>query len=183
MRFRLKVHTQRKRNGCVPIASRATKKLYKGSMQRITISLDGPLAEAFDALTAEQGYASRSEAVRDLVRAAVDGRTVTTNETGECMAVLSYVYDHHQRALVMRLLDLSHDHHELIISTTHVHLDHDSCLESMMLRGPAAQVRTLADRVRAERGVRLGTLNIISAAAAGTAHDAMAHATPASRAA
>ncbi len=140
-------------------------------MDRITISLDGSLAVAFDALTAEQGYASRSEAVRDLVRAAVDARMLAKSETGECMATLSYVYDHHQRALVMRLLDISHDHHALIVSTTHVHLDHNACLESVMLRGPTAQVRALADHIRAERGVRFGALNVISATAARAGHD------------
>ena len=135
-------------------------------MHRITISLDGPLADAFDALTHEQGYASRSEAVRDLVRTAVDARAVAAAATGECVANLSYVYDHHQRALTNRLLDIGHAHHGLIVSTTHVHLDHDGCLESMMLRGPASEVRAFADRVRAERGVRFGTLNLISAGAA-----------------
>lgn len=134
-------------------------------MHRITISLDGPLADAFDALTRDQGYASRSEAVRDLVRAAVDARAVSAGEAGDCVATLSYVYDHHARALVLRLLDISHDHHALIVSTTHVHLDHDSCLETMMLRGPVAAVRALAERVRAERGVRFGALNLISASA------------------
>lgn len=140
-------------------------------MHRITISLEGPLAESFDALTAEQGYASRSEAVRDLVRVAVDARAVSVGETGECVANLSYVYDHHARVLVTRLLDIQHAHHALIVSTTHVHLDHDGCLESMMLRGPVTEVRALAERVRAERGVRFGALNLISAAAAGRAAD------------
>jgi len=134
-------------------------------MHRITISLDGPLADAFDALTHEQGYASRSEAVRDLVRAAVDTRAVAAEETGECVANLSYVYDHHQRALVTKLLDIGHAHHALIVSTTHVHLDHDGCLESMMLRGPTSEVRAFAERVRAERGLRFGALNLISAGA------------------
>ncbi len=134
-------------------------------MHRITISLDGPLADAFDALTQREGYASRSEAVRDLVRAAVDARTVAATEQGECVANLSYVYDHHARALVTRLLDIGHAHHGLIVSTTHVHLDHDGCLESMMLRGPASEVRALADCVRAERGVRFAMINLISAAA------------------
>ena len=138
----------------------------KRVVQRLTISLDGPLADAFDALTVDQGYASRSEAVRDLVRAAVDANAVASTEKGECVANLSYVYDHHARALVTRLLDISHAHHALIVSTTHVHLDHHGCLESMMLRGPVSEVRAFAERVRAERGVRFGTLNLISAAAA-----------------
>ncbi len=147
-------------------------------MHRITVSLEGPLAEAFDALAADQGYASRSEAVRDLVRTAVDARAVAASEEGECVANLSYVYDHHARALVTKLLDISHAHHALIVSTTHVHLDHDGCLESMMLRGPASEVRAFADRVRAERGVRFGTLNLISAGAAHRSREEAAHRHP-----
>ena len=93
-------------------------------------------------------------------------RAVAATEAGECVASLSYVYNDHQRALMTKLLDIGHAHHALIYSTTHVHLDHDGCLERMMLRGPASEVRAFAERVRAERGVRFGALNPISAGAA-----------------
>ncbi|WP_411288319.1 nickel-responsive transcriptional regulator NikR [Phenylobacterium sp.] len=130
-------------------------------MQRVTISLDESLAEAFDALSGEQGYTSRSEAVRDLVRKAIEARRVE-HADGVCVANLSYVYDHHVRALAQRLIDIGHRHHDLIIATTHVHLDHDHCLESVLLKGPVGAVRALADAVRAERGVRFGELNLVS---------------------
>lgn len=130
-------------------------------MQRVTVSLEEDLAEAFDALAAEQGYGSRSEAVRDLVRRAIAERRDEAAD-GDCVANLSYVYNHHVRALAQRLTEISHAHHDQVVATFHVHLDHDHCLESMMLKGPTARVRALADAIRAERGVRFGQLNLIA---------------------
>ncbi len=132
-------------------------------MQRVTISIDDDLARAFDGLTRDRGYASRSEAVRDLVRQAVDaarhdvGRAATP-----CIASLSYVYDYRVRALAARLLELRHAHHDLVVATTNVILDHASSLETVVLKGAAAAVRALADTVRAERGVRFGAVNLVS---------------------
>lgn len=133
-------------------------------MQRVTISLDNELATAFDALVKARGYTSRSEAMRDLARRAVDEQRVETTGDGACIANLSYVFDHHLRDLSQRLTAIEHDHHELVVSTTHVHLDHDTCLESAILRGPINAVRALANEVQAERGVRFGALNLISRA-------------------
>lgn len=133
-------------------------------MERFTISLDQRLADAFEALIAQRGYHSRSEAVRDLLRnelersRAADGR----QEQGECIASLSYVFDHHERELTKRLAALMHDHHRLCVSTMHVHLDHDDCLECTVLRGPAAEVRRFAEKTIAESGVRHGSLNLVS---------------------
>jgi CopG family nickel-responsive transcriptional regulator len=130
-------------------------------MQRVTVSLDEELAAAFDALAADQGYASRSEAVRDLVRKAITDRREQAVE-GDCVANLSYVYNHHVRDLAQRLTELSHAHHDQVVATFHIHLDHDHCLESVMLKGPTGEVRALADAIRAERGVRFGQLNLIA---------------------
>ena len=131
-------------------------------MQRVTVSLDEAIAAAFDALALEQGYASRSEAVRDLVRRAVDDRRLQQTGDRLCVANVSFVYDHHVRSLAQRLMALQHDHHDLVISTTHVHLDHAICLESVLLKGPIDDVRTLADGIQAERGVRFGAVNLVS---------------------
>ena len=131
-------------------------------MQRLTISVDDDLAASFDALVAARGYTSRSEAMRDLVRRALDDKRVEAGGNAPCIANLSYVFDHHLRDLSQRLTEIEHDHHELVVSTTHVHLDHDTCLESAILRGPIDAVRALANAVQAERGVRFGALNLIS---------------------
>lgn len=129
-------------------------------MQRVTISLDDALASDFDEQLKSQGYVSRSEAVRDLVRGAVESRRLQ-GDGGHCVANLSYVYNHHTRALAERLNSLAHEHHELVVATTHVHLDHDECLETAILRGSVQAVRGFADRVQAERGVRFAELNLI----------------------
>ena len=100
--------------------------------------------------------------MRDLVRRALDDKRVEAGGNAPCIANLSYVFDHHLRDLSQRLTEIEHDHHELVVSTTHVHLDHDTCLESAILRGPIDAVRALANAVQAERGVRFGALNLIS---------------------
>ena len=131
-------------------------------MQRVTISIDEDLATEFDALIGEQGYQSRSEAMRDLVRQAVEARRLGGMDAGYSVASLSYVYDHHVRALAQRLVDIQHDHHDLVVATTHVHLDHASCLETSILKGSTRAVRTLSDLIQAERGVRFAKINMIS---------------------
>lgn len=131
-------------------------------MQRVTVSLDVEIAPLFDQVVRDQGYQSRSEAVRDLVRQAVDARRLEAVAGRHCVANLSYVYNHRTRALAQRLLDMQHAHHDLVVSTTHVILDHLSSFETMILKGPTDAVRALADAIRAERGVRFGAINLIS---------------------
>lgn len=131
-------------------------------MQRVTVSLDAEIAPLFDQIVREQGYQSRSEAVRDLVRQAVEVRRLESSTGVECVANLSYIYNHRTRALAQRLLDMQHEHHDLVVSTTHVILDHASSFETMILKGPTQKVRALADAIRAERGVRFGLINLVS---------------------
>jgi CopG family transcriptional regulator, nickel-responsive regulator len=131
-------------------------------MQRVTFSLDEDIAVDFDDLVRAQGYQSRSEAVRDLIRREVDSSRLQQTGDNLCVANLSYVYDHHTRALAGRLVALQHAHHELVVSTTHVHLDHDNCLESTILKGPIDAVRSLTDSIKAERGVHFATTNLVS---------------------
>lgn len=130
-------------------------------MQRITISLEDGLADALDSFLRERGYQSRSEGVRDLVREAMTRQHHKTSDQAHSVANLSYIYSHRVRSLASRLSDMQHAHHDLIASTTLVHLDHDYSLESVMLKGPTISIRTFADKVRAERGVRSGMLNVV----------------------
>jgi CopG family transcriptional regulator, nickel-responsive regulator len=134
-------------------------------VERFTISIDEDLARAFDELIARRGYHNRSEAVRDLLR----GHLETERQSGKagaegayCVANLSYVYNHHERELAERLTELQHGHHDLTVATLHAHLDHDNCLESVILKGPTETVRAFADALTAERGVRHGNLNVVS---------------------
>ena len=131
-------------------------------MDRFTISLDETLAVEFDRWIAQRGYANRSEAVRDLLRAELERSHLARDEATHCIACLSYVFNHHERDLSERLTSLQHDHHDLTVSTMHAHLDHESCLETVILRGETRAVVGFADTVCAERGVRHGKLNLIS---------------------
>jgi CopG family nickel-responsive transcriptional regulator len=131
-------------------------------MDRFTISLDAKLASAFDDLIRSRGYATRSEAVRDVLRTHLQHDREQHDSKGTCVANLSYVYNHHERELAERLTNIQHAHHDLTISTMHAHLDHDQCLETVMLRGTVQQVRRFSQEIIAERGVRHGQLNLVS---------------------
>jgi CopG family nickel-responsive transcriptional regulator len=131
-------------------------------MERFTISLDEALAQQFDALIAARGYSSRSEAVRDLIRGAIEGDRQRDPPSGHCVGNLSYVFNHHQRELAERLTGLQHEHHDLTVAAMHSHLDHENCLESVILKGPTAAVRQFADALMAQSGVRHGQLNVIA---------------------
>jgi CopG family nickel-responsive transcriptional regulator len=131
-------------------------------MERITMSIDEALAKEFDAVIAKRGYGSRSEAMRDLLRREVESDRIKYDARARCVASLSYVYNHRQRALAERLTAAQHEHHDLVVSTMHVHLDHEHFLETTVLTGPTAAVYGIADRIKAERGVRHSAINLIT---------------------
>jgi CopG family nickel-responsive transcriptional regulator len=131
-------------------------------MQRVTISIEESLAETFDELVLETRYQNRSEAIRDLMRQAVEERRLGTAPGAFCIASLSYVYDYRRRDIAGRLARIAHDNHDLVVSTTQVPLDHETCFASTILKGSTSAVRSLADRIRAERGVRFTDINLIS---------------------
>lgn len=133
-------------------------------MKRLTMSLDDDLAHAFEALVHERGYQNRSEAFRDLLRHDLGEVRRAERPDGPCIATLSYLYNHHQRQLAMRLTDMQHDHHELTISSTHAHLDHDHCIETVILRGCTDKVQAFAQAVIAQPGVSHGHLHLVPVA-------------------
>jgi CopG family transcriptional regulator, nickel-responsive regulator len=139
-------------------------------MERFTISLDEKLAREFDRLIQARGYENRSEAVRDMIRRELETKRLASGEAPYCVANLSYIYNHHERELSERLTSLQHGQHNLVISTMHAHLDHDNCLETVILRGPTKAVRRFANAISAERGVRHGTLNLVAADAENVGH-------------
>ena len=134
-------------------------------MQRLTLSVDDELVAALDRHMRKRRYASRSEALRDILReaAARDRLEPPGKDDGFCIATLAYVYDHETRDLGRRLTRAQHHHHDLQVATLHVHLDHESCLEVSVLRGPAREVQALADDTVSQRGVRHGQLHIVPA--------------------
>ncbi len=130
-------------------------------MQRITITIDDDLLETIDKISAQRGYASRSETLRDLVRDAVTRAQPTIDGEARCYAALAYVYEHETRDLSRRLTTAQHDHHDLSVSTLHVHIDGQDCLEVSVLKGKVDEIKTFADSVVTQRGVRFGNLHII----------------------
>ena len=126
---------------------------------RFGVSLDSDLLEKFDALCERQGCPSRSEALRDIIRDALVQDSLHS-ETADAAGVLSLIYDHHVRDLSRKLTERQHDAHGLIVTTLHVHLDHHNCLEILVLKGKAGELRELADQLRSIRGVTHGTFSI-----------------------
>jgi CopG family nickel-responsive transcriptional regulator len=131
-------------------------------MHRVTISLEHELAREFDRYAKLRGYQNRSEAVRDLVRQAVAQQRANADDKAPCVASLSYIYNHQERNLAQRLMSMQHEHHTLVISATHVHLDNEHSIETLILRGPTGAVQAFADELCVERGVRYGSINLVA---------------------
>jgi CopG family nickel-responsive transcriptional regulator len=138
-------------------------------MERITITIDDKLLATVDALVEKRGYPSRSEAIRELLREAAK-QDHAAEGRAPCVATLTYVYDHSIRDLSQRIVAAQHDHHDLSIATTHVHFDHDSCLEVAILRGRTDAIQKLADSLTAQRGVRHANLHLIPTNLSGHRH-------------
>ncbi|MBR8304735.1 MULTISPECIES: nickel-responsive transcriptional regulator NikR [Burkholderia cepacia complex] len=138
-------------------------------MQRITITIDDDLLETVDAMVAQRGYTSRSEAFRDLVRES-RAREPAGATDDQCIATLTYVYDHATRDLARRITQAHHDRHDLAVASMRVHLDHDSLLESSVLRGRVQDVQVFADSVGSQRGVRFARLHTIPVSIERTRH-------------
>jgi CopG family nickel-responsive transcriptional regulator len=130
-------------------------------VERVGVSFEPELLDDFDGLIEKRGYSSRSEAIRDLVRKALIESKVEEG-AGEVLGTLTYIYNHHEGDVNKRLLELQHGHHHEILFTTHVHMDHDMCLEVLIVKGPTKKVRELADSIRAIKGVKHGELVITS---------------------
>ena len=125
---------------------------------RFGVSLEKELLEKFDMLIKEKKYPNRSEAIRDLIRENLVKKEWI--EGKEVAGAITLVFDHHKRELVNTLTDVQHDFHILIISSQHIHLDHDNCFEIIVVRGKPIEVSELADKLRATTGVKYGSLSI-----------------------
>ena len=126
-------------------------------LARFGVSIDERLLQSFDALIARKGYVYRSEAIRDLIRAALID-DAWSQEDGETVGTVTLVYNHHTRDLADKLTDHQHSHHQAIISALHVHLDAHNCLEVVVVKGRAGEVRRLADELIGTKGVKHGKL-------------------------
>jgi CopG family nickel-responsive transcriptional regulator len=133
-------------------------------LSRIGVAIDTELLDKFDQLIARRGYTNRSEAFRDLIRDALVEKTWEAPES-RVVGTVTIVYDHHVRLLNEKLTDLQHEYYHHILSTLHVHLDHDNCLEVLVVRGRAGEVRKIADTLIATKGVKHGRLTLTTSGA------------------
>ncbi|MBV9503526.1 MAG: nickel-responsive transcriptional regulator NikR [Acidobacteriia bacterium] len=126
-----------------------------GDLARIGIAIPEELLEEFDRLIERRGYETRSEAVRDLVRKELVDE-ISASPNMEVYGTVTLIYDHHARLLLDKLTEIQHQHHGAIISSLHVHLDHDNCLEVILVRGKSTLVQKLANALIATKGVKHG---------------------------
>ncbi len=122
---------------------------------RIGVAINEELLERFDKLIEKRGYANRSEAFRDMIRNELVQEAWASPDV-DVFGTVMLVYDHHARLVTERLTELQHQFHSSIISTLHVHIDHDNCLEVILVRGKAQAVQSLAEALIATKGVKHG---------------------------
>ncbi|MDQ6419072.1 nickel-responsive transcriptional regulator NikR [Paenibacillus sp. LHD-117] len=131
----------------------------KDELVRFGVSFPAPLIGQFDRFIEEQGYQNRSEAIRDLARKALlEPARLSGDEF--VAGTIVVVYDHHVRELPVVLMDIQHDYHHDIVSNMHVHLNHDQCLEVIVVRGRMEQLRQLHERIQIQKGVSYAELSV-----------------------
>ena len=135
-----------------------------GQLSRIGVAIDSELLEKFDKLIEGRGYTNRSEAFRDLIREELVQKK-WENLDQLVMGTVTLVYDHHVRMLSEKLTNIQHDFHHNILSTLHVHLDHDNCLEVLVVKGKAKDVQKVADALISTKGVKHGRLTLTTSGA------------------
>lgn len=129
---------------------------------RFSVSVEQELLDKFDRYCNEEQLATRSEAVRQMIRELLTRRAWESGAR-EVVGTLTLVYDHHRAQLRDRLMELQHDNHDLVVSTLHAHLSHDLCLEVIVLRGRADRLQAIASRLQGLKGVHKGELVVASA--------------------
>jgi len=125
---------------------------------RFGVSIDQDLLENYDRLIAERGYATRSEALRDLIRDTLIQHKIETESEIQALGSLTLVYDHHARNLSQEMGNFQHEFHEIILSVMHLHVSHDDCLEIIALRGIVSEIVALANGLLSLKGVKNGKL-------------------------
>ena|ERR1035437_4286591 len=133
-------------------------------LSRIGVAIDTDLLDQFDRLIAKRGYTNRSEAFRDMIRNDLVENTWESPDS-QVVGTVTLVYDHHVRLLNEKLISIQHGFHHSILSTLHVHLDHDNCLEVLVVKGKSSQVRKVADILISTKGVKHGRLTITTTGA------------------
>lgn len=134
------------------------------TLSRIGVAIDSDLLDKFDAHIERKGYTNRSEAFRDLIRDELVQKSWERPES-QVVGTVTLVYDHHVRMLSDKLTEIQHESFHTVLSTLHVHLDHDHCLEVLVLRGKAGEVQKVADALLSTKGVKHGRLTLTTTGA------------------
>lgn len=127
------------------------------TLKRFSVSIESDLLDRFLKMAKRRGWENRSEALRHVMRDALVREEWQGDE--EIVGTVTIVYDHHKRELMDHLTKIQHGHHNVVLVATHVHLDHDNCLEMIAVRGTASQVQEVADSLIGTRGVKHGKLS------------------------
>jgi Predicted transcriptional regulators containing the CopG/Arc/MetJ DNA-binding domain and a metal-binding domain len=125
---------------------------------RFGVSIDGDLLAEYDQLIADRGYATRSEALRDLIRDELIQHKVEADNDHNALGSLTLVYDHHARNLLQEMAEIQHNFHALILSVMHLHVSHDDCMEIIALSGSIAEIAELSNNLLSLKGVKNGKL-------------------------
>ena len=125
-------------------------------IERVGISIPRELLSAFDEYISRKGYSNRSEAIRDLIRTALNEENIKSDDNTIVVGSLTMIYNHHIRSLSEEITDLQHRYHHCILANTHIHLDHDNCLEVVLLRGTVRDIERITGALVAMKGVKLG---------------------------
>lgn len=133
--------------------------MHDKKLTRFGVSMDEGLLKDFDQIAAEKGYQNRSEAVRDLVRDAILQHQYSSDTVIVAGAILLF-YNHHHSKLIAEMIGIQHDYHDNILATTHLHIDHHNCLEVIVVKGNANELRGLSDKLISLKGVHYGKLTI-----------------------
>lgn len=130
------------------------------NLERLSFSIEKPLANQLDKLVKQSGYANRSEFIRDLIRSQLVKQEWDRDQ--EVVGAITLVFDHHARGLTEKLVELQHHHHTAILASTHVHLDRHLCAEVLLVKGKADRVKHIADMMRRPKGVLHSELSMSS---------------------
>ncbi|MEN6317899.1 MAG: nickel-responsive transcriptional regulator NikR [Syntrophaceae bacterium] len=127
---------------------------------RFGVSLEKPLLDNFDYLIKRRRYTNRSEAIRDLIRDELLKKELEADS--EIAGAFTFIYDHHHRELLNKIIDIQHDFQNIVKSSQHIHLDHYNCLEIVAVKGNSSAVMNLTNTLKALKGVKHGSLSVSS---------------------
>ncbi len=137
------------------------RKKISDELYRFGVSMDKELIEKFDNYLLKRGYYNRSEALRDLVRDSLAKEKIEIKNQ-VVYGVISFIYNHHKRELEDRISEYQHNNYQSIISTTHIHISHEKCLEVIITKDKANKIKELAESIFALKGVENGKISFLT---------------------